>query len=219
LIQLIRRRDPNPYTAEKLELADRQLDRILRTIRELVDFSRPASQVVAPVRLADVAEEALGIAKYYQRTKDRTIETDIPADLPPIRAVRDHITQVLLNLGLNAIDATDRAGNIRIVARSIDDRLEFRVEDDGRGIRLADRCRLFQPYFTTKPQGTGLGLFISRQIAEELGGTLTYQTELGQGTTFTVRLPALRSEPALAEAGARCSSRPPAGERDEEISE
>jgi len=74
------------------------------------------------------------------------------------------------------------------------------VADDGRGISLPDRCRLFQPYFTTKPRGTGLGLFVSRQIAEQLGGTLTYQTEPGQGTTFTVRLPALPPAPAPAAA-------------------
>jgi two-component system NtrC family sensor kinase len=195
LLQMLRRRDPNPYTAEKLDLADRQLGRIQRTIRELVDFSRPASQVVGPVFLAEVIDEALGIAKYYQRTKDRAIEADVARDLPPIRAVRDHLTQVVLNLVLNAIDATDRAGRIRLSARSEGDWIELHVEDDGRGIRLADRCRLFQPYFTTKPQGTGLGLFISRQIAEELGGSLTYQTDPDQGTTFSVRLPADRPEP------------------------
>ena len=63
------------------------------------------------------------------------------------------------------------------------------VEDDGRGISLADRCRLFQPFFTTKPHGTGLGLFVSRQILEEFSATLTFRSEPGQGSTFTIRLP------------------------------
>lgn len=190
LVQMLQRRGPDAYTAAKLDLADRQLSRIGRTVRELVEFSRPASSRVGPTRLAEVVEEALSIAKYYHRTKDRHIETQLAVDLPPVRAVRDHLTQVALNLLMNAIDATAKGGTIRIIAGSEGGWITLRVEDDGRGIELADRCRLFQPYFTTKPQGTGLGLFVSRRISEELGGSLTYSTEPGEGTTFTVRLPA-----------------------------
>ena len=103
--------------------------------------------------------------------------------------VRDHLTQVILNLVLNAIDATDDRGRIQLGRGPRTAALVLSVEDDGRGISLADRCRLFQPFFTTKPHGTGLGLFVSRQIVEEMGGTLTYCSEPGQGSTFTVRLP------------------------------
>ena len=71
LVQMLKRRGPDPYTAEKLDLAGRQLQRIERTIRELVDFSRPASTAVTRVRIGEVVDEALGIAKYYQRTKQR----------------------------------------------------------------------------------------------------------------------------------------------------
>ena len=81
--------------------------------------------------------------------------------------VRDHLTQVVLNLVLNAIDATDDQGRIHVEAQAEDGWLVLSVEDDGRGISLADRCRLFQPFFTTKPHGTGLGLFVSRQILED----------------------------------------------------
>ncbi len=166
LIQMIRRKDPNPYTNEKLELAERQLGRIQRTIRELVDFSRPASTARGRVRPVDFVEEALGIAKYYQRTKERAITTDVPADLPPVRGVRDHLAQVILNLVLNAIDATGRGGRIHLEARDDAGAVVLSVEDDGRGVAADDRARLFQPYFTTKPSGTGLGLFVSRQIVE-----------------------------------------------------
>jgi signal transduction histidine kinase len=192
LLQILQRRRPDSYTAEKLDLAATQLGRIQRTIRELVDFSRPASTTVARVRPEEVIEEALGIAKYYQRTKDRALTTDLEPELPAVRAVRDHLTQVILNLVLNAIDATRSGGSIRVRTTVNGDWVELTVEDDGRGIALADRCRLFQPFFTTKPHGTGLGLFVSRQIAEELGGTLTYQTEIGVGSAFTVRLRADR---------------------------
>jgi signal transduction histidine kinase len=190
LVQMLKRRGPDPYTAEKLDLAGRQLHRIERTIRELIDFSRPASRVATRTRIHEVVDEALGIAKYYQRTKQRRIETEIPAGLPPVLVVRDYLTQIVLNLILNAIDATGDEGRIQIRAAADAGSVELTVEDNGRGISLADRCRLFQPFFTTKPHGTGLGLFVSRQMLEEFSGTLTFRSEPGQGSAFTVRLPA-----------------------------
>ncbi len=189
LVQILKRRGPDLYTAEKLDLAGRQLHRIERTIRELIDFSRPASRAVTRTRICEVVDEALGIVKYYQRTKERTISTEIPADLPCVLVVRDHLTQVILNLVLNAIDATDDHGRIHLRVRIDGGALELSVEDNGRGISLADRCRLFQPFFTTKRHGTGLGLFVSRQILEEFSATLTFRSEAGWGSTFTIRLP------------------------------
>jgi two-component system, NtrC family, sensor kinase len=195
LVQILKRRGPDPYTAEKLDLAARQLGRIERTIRELIDFSRPASTAVSRVRLREIVDEALGIAKYYQRTKARTITTDVSPGLPSVTGVRDYLTQVVLNLVLNAVDATDDQGHIEVAARVEDGRLVLTVADDGRGISIADRCRLFQPFFTTKAHGTGLGLFISRQILEDYAGTLSVRSEPGEGSTFFVRLPLESARP------------------------
>jgi len=196
LVQMLQRRGPDPYTAEKLELAARQLGRIQRTIRELVDFSRPASAVRARVRPAEVIEEALGIAKYYQRTKQRAITTEIADDLVPVRAVRDHLTQIILNLVLNAIDATDTGGRIRLRAQSEGGWVFLSVEDEGRGVPESHRARLFQPFFTTKPHGTGLGLFVCRQMVEEMGGSLSYESGAVEGSRFIVRLKAEPHEPS-----------------------
>ncbi len=202
LVQMLQRRNPDPYTEEKLEIAARQLDRIRRTIRELVDFSRPASPARGRVRIADVIEEALGIAKYSHRTKQRAISTVIAPDLPVVLAVRDHLTQVVLNLVLNGIDATDKDGHVHIEATLAQDRnhIRLRIEDDGRGIPREQEVRLFQPFFTTKPQGTGLGLYVSRQIIEELGGTLSYEPgPEGRGAAFTIDVPAAWAEPPALE--------------------
>jgi signal transduction histidine kinase len=210
LVQMLQRRGPDPYTSEKLDLAGRQLQRIERTIRELVDFSRPASTAMTRVQLGEVIDEALGIAKYYQGTKQRSITTAISAELPAVWVVRDHLTQVVLNLVLNAIDATHVQGKIRLEAHAEDGWLVLSVEDDGRGISQADRCRLFQPFFTTKPHGTGLGLFVSRQILEEFAGTLDYRTEPGRGSTFIVRLPREQERAAAAHANPSASHARPA---------
>jgi signal transduction histidine kinase len=214
LVQILTRRRPDPYTAEKLELAARQLQRIERTIRELVDFSRPASTVVTRIRIAEAVDEALGIAKYYQRTKQRSITTCVPAGLPTVMGVRDYLTQVVLNLVLNAIDATDDQGRIHVEVREEDGWLVLTVEDDGRGISIADRCRLFQPFFTTKSHGTGLGLFVSRQILEDFAGTLGFRSEPGHGSTFFVRLPLDPAQPAGGSADVPLAPRIVATDRD-----
>lgn len=208
LVQMLQRRGPDPYTAEKLGLAAQQLGRIQRTIRELVDFSRPASTALARVRPAEVVEEALGIAKYYQRTKQRAISTDFASDLSPVRAVRDHLTQVVLNLVLNAIDATEMGGRIHLEAKVDDGWVMMVVADEGRGIPEDHCSRLFQPFFTTKPHGTGLGLFVCRQILEEMGGSLSFESEVDRGSKFTVRLRAEHPEPILLAAGSERSAAP-----------
>ncbi|MBI1831065.1 MAG: two-component sensor histidine kinase, partial [Planctomycetes bacterium] len=155
LIQMLQRRDQDAYTKEKLALIIGQLDRIQTTLRELVNFSRPASTVRGRVSIADVVQEALNIAKYYKRTKGRRIETRLPDHLPAVVGVRDQLVQVFLNLILNAIDATDTGGHIVVRAELANDQLVIDVEDDGVGIADEHLPRLFQPYFTTKKHGTG----------------------------------------------------------------
>ena len=195
-MQILRRRDPDGYTAEKLDLADRQLTRIQRTIRELVDFSRPASTVVGRVRLADAVDEALGIAKYYQRTKDRAIAIDVPADLPPVVALRDHITQVVLNLVMNAVDATGKGGEIRVVGR--DDGGLGRA--GGRGRRPRHRARPITRGSSSPispPSRAGRASACSSAARSSRSGAVGSGSSRSRasGTTFTVRLPAVAPEP------------------------
>lgn len=189
LVQMLARRHNDEYTQDRLTLVEGQLTRIQATLRELVDFSRPATGVMSLTNLNEAIDEALNIAKYYKRTKSKTIETDFAQGLPPIRAARDQVVQLFLNLALNAIDATDKSGRIRLSTRQGNGHIEASVADDGHGIRPEDQSRIFQPYYTTKDHGTGLGLFVSRKIVTDLGGSIDFESASGQGTTFRVRLP------------------------------
>ncbi|MFO0967157.1 MAG: ATP-binding protein [Gemmataceae bacterium] len=163
MVQMLERRDQDEYTREKLSHVSGQLLRIQTTLRELIQFSRPASAIRQRVALGDVVAEALNIAKYYKRIKGRRIESDMPADLPPVLGVRDQLVQAMLNLVLNAIDATEKGGLIRIEGRASEGGVIIAVCDDGAGIAAEDAARLFQPYFTTKPHGAGLGLVVTRK--------------------------------------------------------
>jgi signal transduction histidine kinase len=189
LVQMLQRRNADDYTREKLALVSGQLQRIQTTLRELVNFSRPASQAKTRVTLADILHEALHIAKYYQRTKGRVIEPVFPPDLPALYGVRDQLVQVFLNLILNAIDAAGKGGRITLSVDRRDGEVEVAVEDDGPGIAPEHAGRLFQPYFTTKKNGTGLGLFVTRKLVADHGGTVEFASRPGHGTVFRVQLP------------------------------
>jgi signal transduction histidine kinase len=189
MVQVLQRRDCDEYTREKLALVLGQLQRIQNILRELINFSRPASTERARVSLNEIVDEALNIAKYYKRTKGRIIEPRISPELPPLVGVRDQLVQALLNLILNAIDATDKGGRVEISAEQEGSSICIAVRDDGAGIAAEQAGRLFQPYFTTKKQGTGLGLFVTRKLLAENGGTVDFESSPGAGTVFRVRLP------------------------------
>ena len=191
LVQMLQRRDGDGYTQEKLALVSGQLQRIQGTLRELINFSRPASTERTWLPLGAVLDEALNIAKYYKQAKGRRlIQPCVPADLPPLHGVRDQLVQVFLNLVLNAVDATARDGRIEIGAERQGAELVVAVRDNGAGIAPEHAGRLFQPYFTTKKHGTGLGLFVTRKLVADHGGSVTFESQPGEGTVFRVRLPA-----------------------------
>jgi signal transduction histidine kinase len=208
IVQVLGRRDHDDYTRAKLGLVGDQLRRIQGILRELVNFSRPASTERERLRLAGVLDEALGIAKYYKGVKNRSVTVDLPADLPPLVGVRGQLVSVFLNLVLNAIDATAKGGHIALGAEAEAGGVRAWVRDDGAGIAPEHQARLFQPYFTTKRHGTGLGLFMSRMLLAQHGGRIDCDSRPGAGTTFTVWLPGAADEarkaprPALPEAAA-----------------
>jgi signal transduction histidine kinase len=193
LVQMLQRRDCDGYARDKLALVSGQLQRIQVTLRELTQCGRPASGERDRVSLKDVIDEALNLAKYYKRFKGRAVVVQVPENMPIVRAARDQLVQVVLNLVLNAIDATNQGGHIDLVVMADHEQIHLRVIDDGHGISDEQTGRLFQPYFTTKKHGTGLGLFVSRQLIADHGGSVTCSSRIGEGTCFEVRLPIERS--------------------------
>jgi signal transduction histidine kinase len=189
VVQMLQRRDTDGYTQEKLALVHGQLQRIQTILRELVHSSRPASSERTRLDIGDILREALDIAKYYKRIKGRTITLYAPPDLPASFGVRDQLLQAFLNLILNAIDATDKGGHIELRAEACKDKLHITVADDGTGIAAEHAARLFQPYFTTKKQGTGLGLFVTRKLLTDHGGTIDFAPRPPRGTAFQIHLP------------------------------
>ena len=102
---------------------------------------------------------------------------------------RDRLTQVLLNLVKNAIQAMPDGGTVRITAGIDGKQAIIKVSDNGHGISQEDMSRIFEPFFTTKARGTGLGLALCRKIVEEHGGTITVQSVVGEGTSVSITIP------------------------------
>jgi len=189
LVQMLNRRQPDDYTREKLHLVDDQLRRIQGILRELVDFSRPATKERSMCDIHSIIDAALNIAKYYKRTKGKRIVTCFAPGLPKLRVERDQVVQVLLNLVLNAMDATDEGGTIELATWLTDGWLHVSVRDTGHGITPAQVPHIYEPYFTTKPTGTGLGLFVCKNIMEQvLDGKITLAESTPQGSKFVVSL-------------------------------
>lgn len=189
LVQILQRREDDPYVLNKLALVSGQLARIQTTLRELIEFSRPASRERSRFTLAGLLDEALNIAKYYKRTRGRIASPQVPADLPALAGVKDQLVQAFLNLILNAIDATEKGGKVELGVRRDGAGVTVTVSDDGSGVGSGEAGKLFSPYFTTKKHGTGLGLFVTRKLVEGHGGRVAYEPGPAGGATFRVWLP------------------------------
>lgn len=194
IVQLLNRRNVDEYTKERLEMVDGQLTRIQRILQELVGFSRPASQQAKLVDVHAAIDNALNIAKYYKRWKGKTINTEYAEGMRAIKTIYDQLVQVVLNLVLNALDATEEGAAINVTTKdevSADGRrvIAIHIADEGHGISDEAQLQIFEPYFTTKATGTGLGLFVCRQLVEqELGGTIELIRSNNTGTEFRLTI-------------------------------
>ncbi len=177
-----------------IEMAMEELQRSARIVKRLRDLNRQSDHSeTTPVNLQEILEGVLVLTK--NRLYDRGIVSIFPyqGPAPFVLASRDQIQQVLLNLVMNAIDALPEGGNIYLDLKETQDPrgYEIQVRDTGKGIPSEVMQNLFNPFFTTKEEGLGLGLYISKRIIEDHGGLINVDSEPGKGTAFSIWLPGL----------------------------
>lgn len=161
--------------------------RLVTNLRAFVNRERADAQTRPLGPLLDCMAPVLAIVVRDRATLSVTVDPEVAAVPVPQATVE----QALLNLCLNAHDAIAASGRIDIrAAAAPGGRVQIEVEDDGAGMAAETLAKVFAPYFTTKPHGTGLGLATSRELIEEAGGHLTVRSEVGRGTTFTMVFPA-----------------------------
>jgi signal transduction histidine kinase len=178
----------------RLEIA--QINRILT---DLLQTARPHPPEVRPSDLNTTVEHAVSLARQNVLSRQIKIELEKDPTLPNVEHDSDQIHQLFLNLLLNAVQSIEGAGAVRVEISSLKGDAAIVVIDTGRGIAPEHLPNIFRPFYTTKRSGTGLGLSLSRRIAEEHHGRIEVTSEVGKGTTFLVVLP-LRQATRQAEA-------------------
>ena len=179
-----------PAEREAAEVMIKEVDRLNRVISQLLEFARPLAMKLQPTSPKALLRHTLHTVEGQAREKGIAIETEFPPEMGEIPLDADRFSQVLLNLYLNALAAMEGSGTLRVALAPRDDRtIRITVTDTGAGIKKEDLPRVFDPYFTTKPTGTGLGLPIVQKIVEAHGGEIQLVSEPGKGTTVTIVLP------------------------------
>jgi signal transduction histidine kinase len=178
-------------------LALKEVDRICGLINDLLSFARPSKPNVAPENINDVVDNIARILESQAKEKNVEVQRELGHDVPKVWIDREQMKQVFMNLILNAIQAMNDGGTIVISTRLsakndpelIREYVQVEIRDTGIGIPPEDLEHIFDPFFTSKDEGSGLGLAVSHQIVQEHGGIVTVESTMGKGTSFFVHIP------------------------------
>jgi signal transduction histidine kinase len=183
---------------QEIEQCIQGAKRISSTLRGLVNYARPGPLVLSKISLHRLLADALTFIEHQPMLRGKELRNEVPIDLPHIRADANQLSQVLMNLLLNAAEATPEGGRITVSASRLTyvDTIEIRVTDTGTGIPADVLAHVFEPFFTTKRgRGTGLGLSICQAYVRSHNGEIRVDSVVGHGTTVTLTLP-IRQEDA-----------------------
>jgi signal transduction histidine kinase len=190
VIEIVGRDLPSTSPARLVVKDVRQeIARINRTLTDLLETARPHPPQIRQSDLNTTAEHAVMLARQQVFSKPIKIELQKALNLPEVEHDSDQIHQVLLNLLLNAVQALDGAGTVCVEIGAQDNYASLLVSDTGRGIAPQHISNIFRPFYTTKGNGTGLGLSLARRIVEEHHGRIEVSSVVGKGSEFTVLLP------------------------------
>lgn len=207
--------DPNRFAkddqGEFLQVIVEETNRLNSVVSQFLDYARPFRANMQPTHMNEVIKKTSKLLEAQKPERPCTLELDLDEELPAIQADGEQMKQVILNLVLNGLDAS-RSGTepIVIATRHLPERacIELRVRDRGCGIPAEDLERIFIPFFTTKQNGTGLGLAVCHRIVMNHGGTIHPESRVGVGTEFVIQLPVQQKDYAYTTGN---FSRPPRG--------
>jgi PAS domain S-box-containing protein len=171
---------------ESLQEIEKNIEYINKIVSDLQDFAKPISPRIEETDLEQTIQSVLALIKVPQNVTTRLF---IRKDFPKFRTDPAYVQRIMINLANNAIQAMPKGGNLLITAATENRKVIITVEDDGEGIPENVRSKLFTPLVTTKSRGQGFGLSVVKRFTEGLGGTVTFESEVGKGTKFIIELP------------------------------
>src|ERR1700730_10665855 len=196
---------------ESVEVARAEISRLDSIISQFLRAIRPTRPQLRPENINSIVEEAVRFFALEIKDRDIVVEQELRSDLPLLELDRDQMKQAFYNVIKNSFDAMKSRGILRIRTDMDESHVIVRFTDTGGGISAENLSRVFEPYFTTKTSGTGLGLLIVRRIVREHGGELSIESSEGKGLTLTIRLPYVEKRIRMLEAG---ETKPPHREAD-----
>ncbi|MEP6896429.1 MAG: ATP-binding protein, partial [Chloroflexota bacterium] len=174
---------------EYFDLAREELERLMKTMQRMLDYYRPGAAKVERVDILELLKHVLSLTSQQLGQHHIEVTTNFPDSLPPIYVVNSQIQQIFFNLILNSLDAMSGGGTLTIEARAVENGVEMLFEDSGPGIPEELRNNIFEPFYSTKDGGTGLGLTVSYNIVTAHGGTLDLIDGRDTGACFRLFLP------------------------------
>ena len=190
---LEKRLNPTGNDQKRFKIAQKEVEHLEKLVSDILIFARPADRDRKPVKINPFLEQSLSMAERQINEKNIRIEANFAEDLPEVSIDPAMMSQVLLNLYLNAIDAMEPGGSLSLgtsMSRESGNLVNVTIDDNGCGISPEDLAHIFNPFFTNKKYGTGLGLIIVKRIVEGAGGSLQVKSEEGFGSKFSFKLPA-----------------------------
>ena len=186
---------------ESVEVARAEINRLDSIISQFLRAIRPTRPQLRPENVNSIIEEAVRFFAPEIKDRDIVVEQELRSDLPLLELDRDQMKQAFYNVIKNSFEAMKRRGILRIRTDMDESHVTVRFTDTGGGISPDNLSRVFEPYFTTKTSGTGLGLLIVRRIVREHGGELSIESSEGKGLTLIIRLPHIDRRVRMLEAG------------------
>ncbi|HUN54738.1 MAG TPA: ATP-binding protein [Smithella sp.] len=171
-----------------------EVERLNRVVGQLIEFARPMELKKEDVQFTELAQHAVKLIAAEAQKKQISIEIEAAAEMPLMKVDPDKIKQVLLNIFLNSLAALQDGGKLKIKISPLANNLEVIISDNGTGIEKMDLPRIYDPYFTSKPAGTGLGLAVVQKIMEAHGGNIKLESVAGKGTEVFLNFPISNTE-------------------------
>lgn len=188
-VQILREMEDEEFKKESLETIYFHINRISEILKQLSGFTKMLVEEQKQCNINEVIETSVNLIQYDKKAKNITITKELTPSLPDITADGNQLSQVFVNLTLNAIDAMPNGGTLTVRSFVKGDNIAIQFEDTGVGITKEDITKIFDPFYTTKEKGTGLGLAVSYDIIKKMNGTLSVESEIGKGSVFTIAIP------------------------------
>jgi len=192
---------PKTELQQSIDVARSEVNRLDSIVTQFLKAIRPSRPQLRPENVNTIIEDAVRFFTPELQDREIVVEQELRSDLPLLQVDRDQMKQAFYNVIKNSLEAMNRHGTLRIRTDLDDTHVIIRFIDTGGGMSADSLSRVFEPYFTTKPSGTGLGLLIVRRIVREHGGELSIESSQGKGLTLTIRLPYIERRIRMLEAG------------------